>query len=99
MKQEKLIRRKKSTVWWIDTWMDSEEELCPRGSLNHVLGAVVLSFLWPIILLCLVLSQYLVNLRILPCVCMHLLVKADSTERPMGGLDIILLLISKDFSG
>ena len=84
VKQEKLIRRKKSTVWWIDTWMDSEEELCPRGSLNHFLGAFVLSFLWPIILLCLVLSQYLVNLRILPCVCTHLLVKADSTERPMG---------------
>ena len=34
---------------------------------------------------------------ILSCVCTHLLVKVDSTKRPMGRLDIILLLISKDF--
>ena len=36
------------------TWVDSERELCPRGSLNQLYGAVLLHFLWPIILLCLV---------------------------------------------
>lgn len=30
---------------------------------------------------------------------MHLLAKMDSTKRPLGRLDIIPLLISKDFSG
>ena len=84
---------------WIDTWVDSEEELCPQGSLNHFYGEFALSFLRLIILFCLVLSQCLVYLRILSCVCTHFLAKMDSTKSPMGRLDIIPLLISKDFSG
>lgn len=39
--------------------------------------------LWPIILLCLVLSSYWVYLRLLPCVRV-LLAKMDSSEEPYG---------------
>ena len=45
---------------WIDTQVGSEREMIPRGSLNHLYGAFLPGFLWPIILLCLVLSPYLV---------------------------------------
>ena len=50
------------------------------GSLNHLYGAFLLDFLWPIILICLVQSLYLVSLRILPRVYMHFLGKMDSTK-------------------
>ena len=42
------------------TWAGSERQLCLRGSLNHLYGAFLLGFLWPVILLCLALSPYLV---------------------------------------
>ena len=64
--------------------MGGLRESCPHGSLNHVYGAVLLSFLWPIILLCLVLSPYLVYLRALPCVRGHLLAEMDSSEEAYG---------------
>ena len=69
---------------WIDTQVDSERELRPRGSLNHFYGAFLLGFLWPIILICLVQSPYSVYLRILPCVRAHLLAKMDSSEEAYG---------------
>ena len=44
----------------------SKRESCPPGSLNHLHGAFLSSLLWPIILLYLGLSPYLVYLRVLP---------------------------------
>ena len=66
------------------TWVGSERQLHPRGGLNHLHGAFLLGFLWPVILPCLVLSPYLVYLRILPCVHMYLLAKMDSSEEAYG---------------
>ena len=45
------------------------------------MGALLLGSLWPIILICLVQSLYLIYLRILPCVCTHLLAQVDSTAK------------------
>ena len=69
---------------WIDTQVGSERELSPRDSLNHLYEAFLPGFLWPILLLCLVLSPNLVYLRVLPCVRVHLLAKMDSTEEAYG---------------
>ena len=55
-------------------------ELRPQGSLYRLCGAFLLGFLWPIIMICLVRSPYLVHLRILLCVHTHLLAKMDPTE-------------------
>ena len=53
---------------WIHTWVGrgrwSERELHPHGNLNHLYGAFLLGFFWPIILFCLVLSPYLIHLRL-----------------------------------
>ena len=38
---------------WLDTWVGSETELHPRGSLNHFYGPFLLGFLWPVFLFCL----------------------------------------------
>ena len=59
-----------------------ESHLC--SSLNYLYGAFLLGFLWPLSLICLVQSPYLVYLRIPPCVHMHLLAKKDSTEEVCG---------------
>ena len=69
---------------WKDTRADTERESRPRDSLNHLYGAFLPGFLWLIILLCLVLSPYLVYLRVLPCVRVHLLARMDSSEEPCG---------------
>ena len=69
---------------WIDTWADSERESHPQGDLNHFYGAFLLGFLWPMSLVCLVLSLYLVYLSILPRVRSHLSVKMDSSEEAYG---------------
>ena len=66
------------------TRVGSEIELRPRGSLNHLYGAFLPGFLWPIILLCLALSLYLVYLRVLPRVRTHPLAKMDSSEEVYG---------------
>ena len=52
-------------------------QLHPRGSFNHLCGAFLPGFLWPIILLYLVLSLYLVYLGILPSVHVYLSAKID----------------------
>ena len=52
----------------------------PRGSLNLSYGVFLLEFLWPIILLSLVLSPYVVYLKVLPCAHMHLSAKMDSSK-------------------
>ena len=44
-------------------------ELPLRGSLNHLHGAFLLVFIWPVILICLAYNPWLVYLRILSCVC------------------------------
>ena len=80
---------------WIDKRVDSERELRPRGSLNHLYGAFLPGFLWPIILLCLVLSSYLVYLRVPLCVCVNLLAKKDSREEACEQVDITPFLTSK----
>ena len=57
-------------------------------------------FIWLIILFCLVLSLYLVYLRILPCMRAHLLARCIP-PKPMGKLDSIdstPLLTSKELS-
>ena len=69
---------------WIGTQVGSKRGACPCGSLNHFYGAFLPHFLWPIILLCLVLSSYLIYFRVLSCVCMHLLAKMDSSEEAYG---------------
>ena len=43
-------------------------ESCPSDNSDHLCGESLLGFLWPIILLYLVLCPYFVYLRILPCV-------------------------------
>ena len=67
----------------IDSLSDSRRERitewCPCGSLNYFYGAFLLSFLWPIILICLIQSPYLVYLRIRPSVHTHLLAKMEFT--------------------
>ena len=64
------------------TQVSSERESCPHGTLNLLHAAFLLGFLWPIILLCLVLS--LVYLKVLPCVHKHLLGKMESSEEAHG---------------
>ena len=53
-------------------------------------------FLWPVIFLCLVLSPYLVYLRVLPYGCAHLLAKMDFSEEGFGQVDITPFLTSKE---
>ena len=64
----------------------AQGELQPHGSLNHLYRAFLLDFLWPVNLICLVLSPYLMCFRVLPYVYVHLLAKMDSSEEVMGML-------------
>ena len=50
-------------------------------SFSHFYGAFLLGFFWQIILIRQIQSPYLVYLRILPCVHMHLLAKKVSTAK------------------
>ena len=74
---------------------DRITELQPHGSLNYFYGAFLPGFLWPIILLCLILNPYLVYFRVLPCVHMHLSAKVDSSEEVYGQVDITPFFTSK----
>ena len=56
----------------------------PCGNLNSFYGTFLLGFLWPSVLICLVHSSYLVYLRILLCVRMHLLVKIGPIAKTWG---------------
>ena len=82
-----FIKRKKSTVH-VDRYTGRLRgrvpESCPHGSLPYFYGAFLLVSRWPVIFICLVHSPYLVYLRILPYVLMHLLAKMDSTEEACG---------------
>ena len=88
------------------TWIDSEREFCPHGSSVHFYGIFLQGFLWPITQICLVLSLYLVYLRVLPCVCIYLPVKVDPSEETCGSSfndehhqrGITPFLISKEIS-
>ena len=71
---------------WIDIhkWAEKESHVC--GSLDHLHGAVLPGFRWPVILFpgfesCL--EQH----SILPCVCVHLLAKLDSSTEGCGKVD------------
>ena len=77
----------------IYTRVGSETESHPRGSLNHFHGAFLPSFLWPIILLCLVLSLKLVHPP--PCV-LHLLAKMYSSKQACVQIAITPFLTSKE---
>lgn len=57
-------------------------ELCLSGSLNHLYGAFLVSFLCSVILLCLVLS--VLGISGSSHVCMCLLAKMDSSEEACG---------------
>ena len=73
---------------WRDTWTDSEGEslssACLHGGLNHIHGAFLLVFIWRVILICLAHNPCLIYLRILSCVCLHLLAKMDFTRKSSG---------------
>ena len=82
-----------------DRQTDRQRKLHPCGSLNLFLGAFLPSSLWPIILVGLVQSPYLIYLRILPCESTHLLAKLDSTNKAYGelaSLSITPFLTSKE---
>ena len=76
-----FLRRKKSTV---HVYRGRVPESCPGDSLSYFYVVFPLGFLWPIILTCLVHSPYLMYLRSLPGVRMHLLAKKDSTSKAYG---------------
>ena len=81
---EVFIRRTKSTVC-VDRHTGRFKERVPEShpcsSLDYFYGVFLPGFVWSSILICLVHSPYLVYLRILPGVCVHLLAKMDPTER------------------
>ena len=58
----------------------------PCGSLNNSYGAFLPGFLWPVSLLCLVLSPYLVYLKVLPCVLTLSQPRQILVKRPVGRL-------------
>ena len=65
-----FVKRKKSPVCMdrhTGRLRGTVPELHPCGILNHLYETFLLVFLWPVILICLVHSPYLVYLRILPC--------------------------------
>ena len=59
-------------------------ELHPCGSLNYLYGVFLMGFPVTSRLLCLVHSPHVVDLRVLPCVCTHLLAQMDFTEKVYG---------------
>ena len=67
---------------WIDTWAGSDGELlsCALMVVWITSMGALLGFLWPILLIFLLQSSYLLHLSILECVYTHLLAKMDSTE-------------------
>ena len=69
---------------------ESESKSHPHGNFNQLFR----KFLWPIILICLVLSLYLEYLRVIPCVHVHLSTKVYSREEVQGYLIITPLLTS-----
>ena len=89
MKQvQYLLGGKRVQCVWTDTQADSGREtvaeLHPHSILNYFNGMLLLVFLWPIILICLVHSLYLVYLRILLCDSMCLLANMDPSAEGYG---------------
>ena len=74
-------REEYSTVYG-QTQRETVTKSHPCGRLNHLHGAFRLGFFFCLfgLLICLIQSPYLIYLRILPCVCKHLLEKMDSTK-------------------
>ena len=73
---------------WIDTQTDSGREriaeLHPWSNLYYFYGVSLLYFLWPIILICLVHSSYLVYLKVFSCIHMHVLAKMGFSGKVYG---------------
>ena len=72
----------------IDTQTDSGREriaeLHPWSNLYYFYGVSLLYFLWPIILICLVHSSYLLYLMVFSCIHMHVLAKMDFSGKVYG---------------
>ena len=84
---EVFINRKKRVqyeVWTETSGLRDSRWAAPSWQSELLLWSFLLGFLWLIILICLVHSPYLVYLRILPCVHMHLLAKMDPTTKTYG---------------
>ena len=82
-----FIRRRKSAVCVDRQWQAQGETVAEshsHSSLDYFNGMFLPGFLWPIILICLVHSLYLVYLRILLCNRMCLLAKMDSSAEGYG---------------
>ena len=74
-KRWKVAKQEKYLLGWkrvhVDRHMGKLTESCPSDNSDHLCGASLLGFLWPIILLNLVLGPYFVYLRTLLCVYSH----------------------------
>lgn len=90
---ETFIRREKST-WHRHTLASPERRVLVV--VESLLCDFLLGFLWPNVLLWLVLSPYLVYISVLPRVCPHFLAKMASSEEACGQVDITPFLIHKE---
>ena len=82
-----FINRKSKEYVWIGTKADTEGEflsLCPHGSLNYFYEAYLLGFLWANHSDLPGSQSILVYVRILSCVCTHLLTKWILPKRHLG---------------
>ena len=70
-----FIRRKKSTVYVDRHTGRLRGRIAPSWQFKLLICGISSRFPWPIILICLVQSSYLLYLRILPCAHTHLLAK------------------------
>ena len=83
----KAFKRKKSTVSvhrHTASLRGRAAEAHPLGSLDHLYGAFLLVFLWPITLFCLIQSPYLIYLKILPGRHTQLLAEMNSMAKAYG---------------
>ena len=90
---ETFIRREKST-WHRHTLASPERRVLVV--VESLLCDFLLGFLWPNVLLWLVLSPYLVIISVFPGVCPHFLAKMASSEEACGQVDIIPFMICKE---
>ena len=83
----KVLRGKRS-IEYVDRHTDSGRErvaeLHPWGNLYYFYGVSLLYFLWPIILICLVHSPYLVYLKVFQCIHVNVLAKMDFSGKVYG---------------
>ena len=85
MKQVVFIREKEYSIC---RHMGVLRELCPSGSLNHFYGAFLLGLLWPVALLCLVLSVLGISQGPSMCACPSLTSQDGFQQRGLWVVDI-----------